>query len=140
MSRNQTVNYRFLLPQVKKEPVGNQGEVAQIIPYRLEEGVTEESIRQELEAQPHMEPLLRSLDPGRKIYLLESASMEVLELAAEYIGTYHRLANNDADCFPGCRWFRAVRNFLVCLSVIKGYTCTRSEKMRHSPSVSALAR
>lgn len=99
MSRNQTVNYRFLLPQVKKEPVGNQGEVAQFIPYRLEEGVTEESIRQELEAQPHMEPLLRSLDPGRKIYLLESASMEVLELAAEYIGTYHRLANNDADCY-----------------------------------------
>ena len=99
MSRNQTVNYRFLLPQVKKEPVGNQGEVAQFIPYRLEEEVTEESIRQELEAQPHMEPLLRSLDSGRKIYLLESASMEVLELAAEYIGTYHRLANNDADCY-----------------------------------------
>ena len=76
MSRNQTVNYRFLLPQVKKEPVGNQGEVAQFIPYRLEEGVTEESIRQELEAQPHMESLLRSLDPKRRIYLLESASWQ----------------------------------------------------------------
>lgn len=99
MSGNQTVSYRFLLPQVKKEPVGNQGEVAQFIPYRLEEEMTEESIRQELAAQPHMAPLLRSLDPGRRIYLLESSSLELLELAAEYVGTYHRLVNNSSDCY-----------------------------------------
>lgn len=86
-------SYQFLLPQVRKEPIGNQGEIAQYIPYRLEESVNQESILRELKAQPHMAELVRYLDPNRRIYLLECSSMEVLELAAEYIGTYHRLEN-----------------------------------------------
>lgn len=93
MNKSRT-NYRFVLPQMKREPVGKEGEVAQYISYRLEGGMTMELIQQELEQQPHMAPLLDHLDPARRIYLLGSSNVEVLELAAEYIGTYHRIANS----------------------------------------------
>ena len=73
-------SYHFLLPQVRKEPVGNQGEIAEYIPYRLEESLDQESILQELKAQPHLAELVRYLDPNRRIYLLECSSMEVLKL------------------------------------------------------------
>ena len=89
--RSMEQDYRFLMPGIHSAPVNQRGEVATSIPYRLEEGVTQGSIRQELERQPHMRALARALDPERKVYLLHSSSQELLDLAAQYIGTFHRL-------------------------------------------------
>ena len=89
--RRDPQDYHFLIPQAHSAPVNQRGEVATSIPYRLGEGITQETIRQELERQPHMRPLVKALEPGRKVYLLHSSSLELLELAAQYIGTFHRL-------------------------------------------------
>lgn len=53
----QKKSYRFLLPQVASEPLGTQGEIAKFIPYRLDEGITPESILEELRSQPHFKAL-----------------------------------------------------------------------------------
>jgi len=97
--------FHFVLPNVKREIIGTQGEVARYIPYRLEEGLTPEGILEELRAQPHMAALADYIARDRKIYLIESESEELLQLAAEYIGCYHRLAEGtmgdvetDEDC------------------------------------------
>lgn len=84
-------DYRFLIPKTHSSPVGTQGEMATSIPYVLEPGITPESIRREMARQPHMRQLAKLLDPQRQIYLLHSTSQEQLELAAQYIGTFHRL-------------------------------------------------
>jgi len=95
MARKHTsLPYRFLLPQVREQPVGNQGELAKFIPYRLQDDLTPEQIREELLRQPHFKPLADQLSFDRTIYLIESSSRELLLLAAEYIGTFHALANN----------------------------------------------
>lgn len=86
--------FRFVTPQVKKEIMGTQGEIAQYIPYRLNEDLTADDILDELRAQPHMAPLADYISKDRKLYLIDSDSDELLQLAAEYIGTYHRLVNN----------------------------------------------
>ena len=91
-------NYQFLIPQAHSAPVNQWGEVATSIPYRLGEGITQETIRKELARQPHMRPLAQALEPGRKVYLLHSSSLELLELAAQYIGTFHRL-DEQADWY-----------------------------------------
>ena len=94
--RDTPQDYRFLIPQVHSAPVNNWGEVATSIPYRLEADITPEAIRRELGRQPHMRQLAQALDPQRKVYLLHSASQELLELAAQYIGTFHRLSSAEA--------------------------------------------
>lgn len=88
----------FILPQTKKTVIGTQGEVAEYIPYRMEDGVTPERILRELRAQEHLAPLAEYISVGRRIYLIESESREVLQLAAEYIGTYHRLEEGTIAC------------------------------------------
>ena len=89
--KNEPKDYRFLIPKIHTIPANRQGEMATSILYRLEEGITQESIRRELERQPHMRPLAKALNPDRKVYLLHSFSLEVLELAGEDIGSFHRL-------------------------------------------------
>lgn len=106
-------DYRFILPNIQKKLIGTQGELARFIPYRLEEGLTPEDILQELRRQPHMAQLVQKLDAGRRVYLLEGPDAEQLFLAAEYIGTWHRLKNaldmcyetaDDADIEPEDDW------------------------------------
>lgn len=92
-------DYRFILPNIQKKLIGNQGEQARFIPYRLEEGLTPEAILQELRRQPHMAQLAQKLDADRRIYLLEGPDVEQLFLAAEYIGTWHRLKNESDECY-----------------------------------------
>lgn len=92
-------NYRFVLPNIQKKLIGTQGEQARFIPYRLEEDLTPEDILRELRRQPHMVQLVQTLDAGRRIYLLESSDAEQLFLAAEYIGTWHRLKNGSDLCY-----------------------------------------
>ena len=91
--------YRFILPNIQKKLIGTQGEQARFIPYRLEEDLTPEDILQELRRQPHMAQLVKKLDAGRRVYLLESPDAEQLFLAAEYIGTWHRLKNGSDQCY-----------------------------------------
>lgn len=93
-----TRNFHFVIPKIKKEIIGTQGEVAQYIPYRLDENLTPKDILAELRAQPHMAPLADYISSDRRIYLIESSNVEVLQLAAEYIGTYHRLADGTCGC------------------------------------------
>ena len=50
-----------------------------------------ESILAELRSQPHMSGLADYISTDRKIYLLEGDDLEVLQLAASYIASYHRL-------------------------------------------------
>lgn len=83
--------YRFLIPEIRTLPVGDEGEMASSMPYRLEEGVTQESILNELKGQPHLAEAARALEAGQRVYLLHGRNQEQLELAAQYIGTYHRL-------------------------------------------------
>lgn len=83
--------YRFLIPQTHTMPVGTQGEIATSLPYRLEPEITRESILEELKRQPHMAGVAQALEGGQQIYLLHGGNQEQLELAAQYIGTYHRL-------------------------------------------------
>ena len=92
-------NYRFILPNIQKKLIGTQGEQARFIPYRLEEDLTPEAILQELRRQPHMAQLVQKLDAGRRVYLLEGPDPEQLFLAAEYIGTWHRLKNELDECY-----------------------------------------
>ena len=92
-------DYRFVLPNIQKKLIGTQGEQARFIPYRLEEGLTPETILQELRRQPHMAQLVQKLDAGRRVYLLEGPDVEQLFLAAEYIGTWHRLKNKSDQCY-----------------------------------------
>lgn len=89
--------YRFVLPQLKKQYLGTQGQLAHYIPYRLEKDLTPEAIQAELARIPHMAQLAEHLDPSRKLYLLHSMDLEVLQLAAEYIGTFYRLSD-PASC------------------------------------------
>lgn len=92
-------DYHFILPNIQKKLIGTQGEQARSIPYRLEEGVTPESIARELRRQPHMAELAEKLDDERRIYLLEGPDAEQLFLAAEYVGTWHRLRNEMDSCY-----------------------------------------
>lgn len=92
-------DYRFILPNIQKKLIGTQGEQARFIPYRLEEGLTPEAILKELRRQIHMTQLVQKLDAGRRIYLLEGSDAEQLFLAAEYIGTWHRLKNDSDRCY-----------------------------------------
>ena len=91
MESHSSADYRFLIPKTHSSPVGTQGEMATSIPYCLEPGITPDSIRREMARQPHMRQLAKFLAPQRQIYLLQSTSQEQLELAAQYIGTFHRL-------------------------------------------------
>ncbi|MDE6589050.1 MAG: AAA family ATPase [Oscillospiraceae bacterium] len=92
-------DYRFILPNIQKKLIGTQGEQARFIPYRLEEDLTPEAILKELRRQPHMAQLVQKLDAGRRVYLLEGPDAEQLFLAAEYIGTWHRLKNEMDECY-----------------------------------------
>lgn len=92
-------NYRFILPNIQKKLIGTQGEQARFIPYRLEEDLTPEDILKELRRQPHMAQLVQTLDAGRRVYLLEGPDAEQLFLAAEYIGTWHRMKNESDECY-----------------------------------------
>ena len=97
--------YRFLIPQIRTLPVGTQGEMASSMPYRLEEGITRESILAELKSQPHLIGVARAVEEGQQVYLLHGRNREQLELAAQYIGTYHRLGCSKwelADWEDGC--------------------------------------
>lgn len=89
--------YRFVLPQLKKQYLGTQGQLAQYIPYRLEKDLTPQAIQAELARMPHMAQLAEHLDLSRRLYLLHSSDLEVLQLAAEYIGTFFRLSD-PASC------------------------------------------
>lgn len=91
--------YRFILPNIQKKLIGTQGEQARFIPYRLEEDLTPEDILKELRRQPHMAQLVQKLDAGRRVYLLEGPDAEQLFLAAEYIGTWHRMKNELDECY-----------------------------------------
>ncbi len=46
-----------------------------------------------------MTQLVQKLDAGRRVYLLEGPDAEQLFLAAEYIGTWHRLKNAADECY-----------------------------------------
>lgn len=97
--------YRFLIPQIRTLPVGTQGEMASSMPYRLEEGITRESILAELKSQPHLAGVARALEAEKQVYLLHGRNREQLELAAQYIGTYHRLGCSKwelSDWEDGC--------------------------------------
>ncbi|MDO4531357.1 MAG: AAA family ATPase [Bacillota bacterium] len=83
--------YHFVIPEIKTELIGTQGEKAVFMPYTLEERLSTEGILEELKRQPHMAKLASYIDPEKKIYLLEGSSLEQLQLAAAYIATYHRL-------------------------------------------------
>ena len=104
MTTHLSADYRFLIPRTHSSPVGTEGEMASSIPYVLEPDITPESIRRELARLPHMHQLAGLLDAQRRIYLLYSTSQEQLELAAQYIGTFHRLQQEDSgslwDVFP----------------------------------------
>ena len=89
-------DYHFLIPQVHTTPINTWGEMARSIPYCLEPGVTRESIRRELARQPHMAQLAKALDEENRVYLIHGSNEEQLELAAQYIGTFHRLGQ-EAD-------------------------------------------
>lgn len=91
--------YRFVLPQLKKQYLGTQGQLAQYIPYRLEKDLTPEVILAELARMPHMAQLAEHLDPSRRLYLLHSTDLEVLQLAADYIGTFHRLSDPNSCAY-----------------------------------------
>lgn len=91
MTTKKRQTYRFMIPQVKERLIGRQGEVACYIPYRIEDDLTAENILQELRKQPHMVPLANYISENRRIYLIEGESMEMLYLAAEYVGSYHNL-------------------------------------------------
>lgn len=91
--------YRFVLPQLKKQYLGTQGQLAQYIPYRLEKDLTPEAIRAELTRIPHMARLAEQLDLSRRLYLLHSSDLEALLLAAEYIGTFFRLSDPDSCAY-----------------------------------------
>ena len=91
--------YRFVLPQLKKQYLGTQGQLAQYIPYRLEKDLTPEAIRAELTRIPHMARLAEQLDLSRRLYLLQSTDPEALLLAAEYIGTFFRLSDPDSCAY-----------------------------------------
>ena len=43
--KNEPKDYRFLIPKIHTIPANRQGEMATSILYRLEEGITQESIR-----------------------------------------------------------------------------------------------
>lgn len=86
-----SLDYRFLIPQVHTTPINTWGEMARSIPYCLEPGITQEGIRRELARQPHMAQLAKALDEENRIYLIHGSNEEQLELAAQYIGTFHRL-------------------------------------------------
>lgn len=90
-------DFQFVLPNIQQTVIGTQGEVARFIPYRMD--TTPESILQELRRQPHMAQLTAHLDRGRQLYLLEGERPELLFLAAEYIASYHRLADT-----LSCHW------------------------------------
>lgn len=95
-------NYHFVLPRLQKELIGTQGEQALFIPYRRRvEGISEDVILRELRRQPHMAALTEKLDAGRRLYLLESPSVEQLYLAAEYIANWHHLVNELDECYTG---------------------------------------
>lgn len=96
-------SYRFILPNIQKKLIGTQGEQARFIPYRLEEDLTPEDILKELRRQPHMAQLVQKLDAGRRIYLLEGPDAEQLFLAAEYIGTWHRMKNELDECYDAVK-------------------------------------
>ncbi|MBR6543215.1 MAG: AAA family ATPase [Anaerotignum sp.] len=83
--------FKFVIPEVKTELVGTQGEKAEFMSYCLDEDITMESILAELRRQPHMAGLADYISTDRKIYLLEGDDLEVLQLAASYIASYHRL-------------------------------------------------
>jgi len=97
--------FHFVIPQLKKAILGTQGEVAQYIPYRVDEELSSKDILDELRAQPHMAPLADYISSDRKLYLIDSENEELLQLAAEYIGTYHRLADGvgvDGESMEDC--------------------------------------
>lgn len=84
--------YRFLLPNLKREPIGTQGEVAQYIPYRLEEGITPDSVRRELERMPHMAALAGTVTREEASAVLPG---DVAGAAAEILEEYRELAKNE---------------------------------------------
>jgi len=60
-----------VIPQLKKAILGTQGEVAQYIPYRVDEELSSKDILDELRAQPHMAPLADYISSDRKLYLID---------------------------------------------------------------------
>ena len=96
-------DFKFVIPEVKTELVGTQGERAEFMSYCLDDDVSTESILAEIRRQPHMAGLADYISEDRKIYLLEGEDLEVLQLAASYIATYHRIwdvciGDEERDC------------------------------------------
>lgn len=96
---NERGRYRFVIPKVMREPIGTQGEIAEYIPYHMSDGATPDKILSELRRQPHLKALADYISSDRRIYLLESSNEELLNLAAEYIGTFHRLDEDYDSCY-----------------------------------------
>ena len=57
--------FKFVIPEVKTELVGTQGEKAEFMSYCLDEDITMESILAELRRQPHMEGLADYISTDR---------------------------------------------------------------------------
>ena len=137
-------DYRFLIPKIHISPLSDSGQTARSIRYRLEEGITPQQIRRELADQPHMKALAQALDPQRKIYLLCGFNNELLELAAEYIGTFHRLSSTaawegeddlddgdpDDELDPSCQEEPLSFDFDGAMPYLEGYEVLRA----YSPS------
>lgn len=96
---NERGKIHVVIPKVVREPIGTQGEIAQYMPYHLKDGLTPDKILSELRRQPHLKALADYITPHRRIYLLESGSEELLNIAAEYISTYHRLEDEYEPCY-----------------------------------------
>lgn len=97
MSAIRQIPYRFVLPDIRKTPFGSDGVIAEYIPYRLGEDLCADAIAEELRRVPHMKQLSGLLSPERRLYLLHGDNLEALQLAASYIGSYHRLCTEEKD-------------------------------------------